>query len=212
MIAIIDYKMGNLGSVEKAVSYLGYETVITNSPDIVRSADGVILPGVGAFEAGMQALEESRMIGTIADFIKTGRPFLGICLGMQLLFESSEETLAETSQQNSECKGLSIIPGRVRRFPKTDGLKIPQIGWNNLIQVKNQIFTENEYMYFVHSYYCDAAEKEDIAAYAEYGIIYPAAIIHGNIYAAQFHPEKSGEAGLAILQRWCGLTKGEHTW
>lgn len=207
MIAIIDYGMGNLGSVEKAVTYLGYESVITDSTDIIRSAAGVILPGVGAFVAGMEALAKNDMTVAISDFIATGRPFLGICLGMQLLFDSSEETMIESASSDDTYPGLGIIPGKVRRFPQTEGLKIPQIGWNNLVQVKNPIFAEGEYMYFVHSYYCDAAVEDDIAACSEYGIVYPAAVIRENIYATQFHPEKSGEEGLAILRRWCELTQ-----
>ena len=195
MIAIIDYGMGNLGSVEKAFSYLGYETRITASAEDVMAASGVVLPGVGAIGPAMTAIRGMKMNQIIADYLATGRPFLGICLGMQLLFDSSEEG-------DEEVSGLGILPGKVRRFPASSGLKIPQIGWNRLTDVKHAAFTEGQYVYFVHSFYCDAENEAHTAATAEYGICYTAAVSSGNLLAAQFHPEKSGAAGLSILRKW----------
>lgn len=201
MIAIIDYGMGNLGSVEKALAFLGYESVITDDPATVLAADGVILPGVGAIGAAMEALTSKGLDKVVHDYVATGKPFLGICLGMQMLFDTSEESFG-----GEPVKGLSVLPGKVVKFSSDMGLKIPQIGWNELCS-KNEILPDKEYVYFVHSYYCVPERAEDIAATVNYGIDYCCSVRRENVFACQFHPEKSGEAGLAILNRWAKQTR-----
>jgi glutamine amidotransferase len=200
MIAIIDYGMGNLGSVQKALAFLGYESDITNDPSRVMAADGVILPGVGAIGAAMEALNGKALDKVVHEYIATGRPFLGICLGMQMLFDTSEESFG-----GEPVRGLSVLPGKVVRFPSESGLKVPQIGWNDLSS-RNEILPDGEYVYFVHSYYCVPARDEDIAATTTYGVEYCCSVRHENVFACQFHPEKSGEAGLRILNRWAKQT------
>ena len=201
MIAIIDYGMGNLGSVEKALAFLGYESVITNDPAQVMNADGVVLPGVGAIGAAMEALESKGLDKVVHEYIATGKPFLGICLGMQMLFDTSEESFG-----GEPVKGLSVLPGKVVKFPATSGLKVPQIGWNDLSS-KNEILPSGEYVYFVHSYYCVPEREEDIAATTNYGIEYCCSVRRENVFACQFHPEKSSEVGLRILDRWARMTR-----
>lgn len=201
MIAIIDYGMGNLGSVEKALAFLGYESEITDDPSRVMAADGVILPGVGAIGAAMEALSAKHLDRVVHEYIATGKPFLGICLGMQMLFDSSEESFG-----GNPVQGLSVLPGKVVRFPSDMGLKVPQIGWNALSS-KDPILPDQEYVYFVHSYFCVPEREEDIAATVEYGIEYCCSVRHDNVFACQFHPEKSGEAGLRILHRWAKMTE-----
>jgi len=200
MIAVVDYGMGNLGSVKKALTFLGYETIITDSPSQAMRASGLILPGVGAMAHAMQALRDKGMDSVVSEYIDTGRPFLGICLGMQMLFDSSEEG-------DGTVKGLGLMPGRVVRFSPEMGLKIPQIGWNSLVTASDPALRKNDYVYFVHSYYCAPDRPEDVAATTEYGIEYASAVARGNILAVQFHPEKSGEVGLAILNRWARRTR-----
>ncbi len=201
MIAIIDYGMGNLGSVQKALAFLGYDSEITNDPARVMDADGVVLPGVGAIGAAMEALISKGLDRVVHEYIATGKPFLGICLGMQMLFDTSEESFG-----GEPVKGLSVLPGKVVRFPSDMGLKIPQIGWNALSS-RNEILPQGQYVYFVHSYYCVPERAEDIAATVEYGIEYCCSVRRNNVFACQFHPEKSGEAGLRILDRWAKMTK-----
>ena len=201
MIAIIDYGMGNLGSVEKALAFLGYESVITDDPSTVLAADGVILPGVGAIGAAMEALSGKGLDKIVHEYIATGKPFLGICLGMQMLFDTSEESFG-----GEPVKGLSVLPGKVVRFPSDMGLKIPQIGWIDLSS-RNPILPSGEYVYFVHSYYCVPEREEDIAATTNYGIEYCCSVKRDNVFACQFHPEKSGEVGLRILDRWAKQTR-----
>ncbi len=201
MIAIIDYGMGNLGSVQKALAFLGYESEITNDPARVMDADGVVLPGVGAIGAAMEALSSRGLDKVVHEYIATGKPFLGICLGMQMLFDSSEESFG-----GEPVKGLSVLPGRVVRFPSGMGLKIPQIGWNSLSS-RNEILPDGQYVYFVHSYYCVPEREEDVAATVNYGIDYCCSVRRDNVFACQFHPEKSGEVGLRILDRWAKQIK-----
>ena len=200
MIAIIDYGMGNLGSVKKALNFLGYEAVITDSPSQAMSAAGLILPGVGAMAHAMQALRDKGMDRVVFDYVDTGRPFLGICLGMQMLFDSTQEG-------DGTVTGLGLMPGRVVRFSPEYGLKIPQIGWNNLVTVSDPTLRKDDYVYFVHSYYCVPDHAQDVAAMTLYGVEYASAVARGNILATQFHPEKSGEVGLAILNRWARRTR-----
>ena len=201
MIAIIDYGMGNLGSVQKALAFLGYDSEITDDPSRVMDADGVILPGVGAIGAAMEALSSKGLDKVVHEYIATGKPFLGICLGMQMLFDSSEESFG-----GEPVKGLSVLPGKVVRFASDMGLKIPQIGWNEL-NSRCEIIPDKEYVYFVHSYYCVPDKIQDVAATVNYGIDYCCSVRRDNVFACQFHPEKSGEAGLAILNRWAKQTR-----
>lgn len=200
MIAVIDYGVGNLGSVQKALEYIGYSAIITSKPEEVLSASGVILPGVGAFQPAMEALKKRGLDDTVRAYVASGRPFLGVCLGMQLLFEKSEEG-------DGQSRGLEILPGIVRRFPHDSGLKTPQIGWNDFYNVSDPMFRKGDYVYFVHSYYCDPSDPSDVAATAFYGLEYPCAVCRDNVLAMQFHPEKSGEVGLSILNRWARRTR-----
>lgn len=201
MIAIVDYKMGNLASVRKALEYIHLECRITDEPDFIRSADALILPGVGAYAPAMRALQEKGLDVVVKEFASSGKPVLGICLGMQLMLTESEEGAVD-----GNIKGLDLIPGVVRKFPSAEtvgkGLKVPQIGWNKLTDVKGSLLREDDYVYFVHSFYCDPENEEDAAAYTDYGIKYVCSLERGNIFATQFHPEKSGEAGLQILERF----------
>ena len=202
MIAIVDYGMGNLASVSKALIYLHEKVCITNDKDVIRNSDGLIVPGVGAYGPAMEALKEHGLVDVIREFAASGKPVLGICLGMQLFLDASEEGAPE----GELIEGLGLIPGVCRKFPadKTvdQGLKVPQMGWNKLVDVKGSLLKDGDFVYFVHSFYCDVESDSDVAAYAEYGIKYPCAIERGNIFATQFHPEKSGEAGLQILSKF----------
>ena len=198
--------MGNLASVAKALKYLNYESVITSDPTVIESASGVILPGVGAFAPAMENLKSKGLDNVIIDSAFSGKPFLGICLGMQLLMDGSKEGVYLGSAMGDYVTGLGIIPGRVRKF-ETEGLKVPQIGWNKLVDCKGSILTEGDYVYFVHSYYCIPEHQDDAAGYAEYGIKYCCALEHDNVFATQFHPEKSGEAGLQILNKFAMRTR-----
>lgn len=201
MIAIVDYDAGNLKSVEKAFHYLGQETIVTRDASVILSADKVVLPGVGAFGDAMNKLNNYDLVYTLKKVSENGTPFLGICLGLQLLFEASEES--------EGVEGLSILKGKILKIPKKEGLKIPHMGWNSL-NVKNgaKLFkgiTENPYVYFVHSYYLEANNEEDVAATTEYSTLIHASVEKDNIFACQFHPEKSGEVGLKILENFANL-------
>lgn len=200
MIAIIDYDAGNIMSVKKAMEFLGQECEITRDPEILLNAEKVILPGVGAFGDAMAKLEKYGLVPIIHQIVDKGTPFLGICLGLQLLFDSSEES--------EGVKGLGLLPGRIVKFKDKD-LKVPQIGWNSLkFPKESRLFKgikEDEYVYFVHSYYLDAENKADVAATSDYGVIYDAAVEHENIFACQFHPEKSSAVGLGILKNFIEL-------
>ncbi len=207
MIAIVDYKMGNLASVKKALAALHYDAIITSDPKVIESADGVILPGVGAFAPAMANLKAAGLDAAVKEACASGKPFLGICLGMQLLFEGSEEGAEGTDI----IEGLGIIPGTVKKFPAgatTDkGLKVPQMGWNSLTDCRGSLLNDGDFVYFVHSFYCDPADDTVAAAKTEYGIKYCCAVEKDNIFATQFHPEKSGEVGLAILSKFARRTK-----
>lgn len=198
MIAIIDYDAGNIKSVEKAVQYLGKEVSVTRDPEEILRADHVILPGVGSFGDAMQKLHDYQLINVIQQVVASGTPFLGICLGLQLLFDESEESPG--------VKGLGILPGKIVKIPDTNGLKVPQIGWNSLrYPSEGKLFRdvkEGSYVYFVHSYYLQADEKEIVKAVTEYGVEVEASVEKGNVFACQFHPEKSSDAGLRILQNF----------
>ena len=198
--------MGNLGSVEKALKHIGSDCIITSDADDLYNASGIILPGVGSFAPAMDELQSRDLVMPLIDIANSGKPFLGICLGMQLMLEGSEENSLERRETKGVVSGLGIIPGFVRRFPDT-GLKVPQMGWNQLIDVKGRLLTEGDYVYFVHSYYCQPDNANDIAAQTEYGIKYCASFECGNIFGMQFHPEKSGEAGLNILRKFVAETK-----
>lgn len=201
MIAVIDYDAGNMRSVEKAVEALGEKAVITRDEKRIMQADKVILPGVGAFGDAMSRLGEYNLTDIIYEVIQRNKPFLGICLGLQLMFESSEETPG--------VKGLGLLPGHILRIPDADGLKIPHMGWNSLdIKEGQPLFegiSDQAYVYFVHSYYLKAGSEEDVAASTEYSAHIHASVAHGNIFACQFHPEKSGRTGLRILKNFIGL-------
>lgn len=202
MIAIIDYDAGNLKSVEKALQHLGEEVVITREIEILLSVDKVILPGVGAFEDAMRKLERYDLIDPIKMIVEKGMPFLGICLGLQLMFERSDE-----SEHN--VAGLGILEGEIVKIPPEKDLKIPHMGWNS-IQIKKgsklfQGIEDDSYVYFVHSYYLKAKHEEDVAATTEYSTWIHASVEHGNVFACQFHPEKSGEVGLKILKNFANL-------
>lgn len=201
MIAIIDYDAGNIRSVEKALISLGQEVKITGDPKEILSADKVILPGVGAFGDAMENLNRSNLVPVIQEVVKKGTPFLGICLGLQLLFERSEETPG--------VEGLGILKGEILRIPAAEGLKIPHMGWNSLhFENDGRLFRgipEQSYVYFVHSYYLKAEEEEIVKASTEYGTHIHASVEKGNVFACQFHPEKSGEVGLQILKNFVEL-------
>lgn len=201
MTAIIDYDAGNLRSVEKALQALGEETVITRDRDTILAADRVILPGVGAFGDAMEKLHQYGLVELIRQVVQKGTPLLGICLGLQLLFEESEESQG--------VSGLGILKGKIRRIPDTPGLKIPHMGWNSLmIRPGTRLFSglgEEPYVYFVHSYYLEAADPEIVAASAAYGVEIHAAVETGNVFACQFHPEKSSDTGLQILKNFISL-------
>ena len=203
LIVIIDYGAGNILSVQKALNYIGCENKVTSDAAEILAADGAILPGVGSFGDAMDHLNAGGLVDAVKKFTDSGKPFLGICLGLQVLFERSQES-------EGVC-GLSILNGEVRRFPKDMGLKIPHIGWNSIeYDEKCPIFKalpHNPYFYFVHSYYLNADDPDVVAATADYGIKFHAAVWRGNVFATQFHPEKSGSMGLQILRNFVDLTK-----
>jgi glutamine amidotransferase len=204
MIAIIDYNAGNLKSVEKALAYLGEPCMITRDFKDIRQADKVILPGVGAFGTAMEQLKKYELDKVIREVTDRNVPFLGICLGLQLLFEGSEES--------SGVEGLHILDGQILKIPEGDGLKIPHIGWNSLHLVNNgRLFAgidEGACVYYVHSYYLKAKDEQIVKAVTEYGTTIHGSVEKDNIFACQFHPEKSSAVGLRILQNFTKLPKG----
>ena len=201
MIAIIDYNAGNLKSVEKALHFLGQECVVTRDFYEIEQADKVILPGVGAFGDAMGQLKKYELDKVIREVTQKGTPFLGICLGLQLLFEGSDESQG--------VEGLHILDGAIKRIPDQPGLKIPHIGWNSLnLQNNGRRFAgleEHPYVYFVHSYYLQAEDEQIVKATTEYSTTIHASVEKDNIFACQFHPEKSGDVGLAILKNFAQL-------
>ncbi len=201
MIAIVDYDAGNLKSVEKALISLGEEVLITRDKEQLLHADKVILPGVGAFGEAMEKLHKYELVDVLREIGKSEKPFLGICLGLQLMFESSEEA--------EGVEGLGILEGEIVRIPDKEGLKIPHIGWNDLtLNPKSKLFhglKDHSYVYFVHSYYLKAKHREEVAATTEYSTLIDAAVEKGTTFACQFHPEKSGDVGLHILRNFANL-------
>lgn len=201
MIAIIDYDAGNLRSVEKALLALGEQPVITRDAEVLLSADKVILPGVGSFGDAMGRLRQYGLIDVIHQIVEKGIPFLGICLGLQLMFERSDES--------EGVEGLGLLGGEILKIPDCEGLKIPHMGWNSLdIRDGSRLFAgipDQSYVYFVHSYYLKAADENIVAASAEYSTHIHAAVESGNVFACQFHPEKSSDVGLRILKNFIAL-------
>ena len=202
MIAIIDYDAGNIRSVEKAMAKLGQEVWITRDRERIMNADKVILPGVGSFGDAMAHLREYNLVEVITDVVAEKKPFLGICLGLQLLYESSEETPG--------VEGLGILKGKILKIPEQKDLKIPHMGWNSLhLQNDGRLFRgieQNPYVYFVHSYYLKAGEEETVKATTEYSVNIHASVEKDNVFACQFHPEKSGDLGLQILKNFAELS------
>ena len=201
MIAILDYDAGNIKSVEKAFKILGEKTILTRDFSVIEKADRVVLPGVGSFAAAMENLKKYDLDKAIKDFVLSGKPFLGICLGLQLLFEASDESPG--------VEGLGLLKGQVLRIPSFEGLKIPHIGWNSLhFPDKGKLFTginDGAFVYFVHSYYLKAADESIVKATTEYGCHIHASVEKDNIFACQFHPEKSSTVGLKILENFAKL-------
>jgi imidazole glycerol-phosphate synthase subunit HisH len=209
VIAVIDYGMGNLRSVQKALEFVGAKVVVTHDPDLILNADSVVLPGVGSFKDCMSNLKELKLIDPIRKFIDGGKPFLGICLGLQVLFEESEEY--------GPVAGLGILPGRVVKFSSDMSeikngqlIKVPHMGWNNIgVKKKDPLFENIDavapYFYFVHSYYVIPKDKTMVATVTNYGVEFVSGVQHENIYAFQFHPEKSQNMGLSLLERFSNL-------
>ena len=205
MIALLDYGSGNLRSVHKSLLKAGADVRLEQRPDDIGDAHGVVLPGVGAFDDCINALRKQELLEASKDFIKTGRPFLGICVGYQALFERSEEF-------NSCAAGLSIFKGSVVRFSGSNGLKVPQIGWNqlNIVQADCPLYrgiTNGSYVYFVHSFYPKPVDPSIVATRTEYGDNFASSVWHDNVYATQFHPEKSQKVGLQLLKNFVALTQ-----
>lgn len=201
MIAVIDYDAGNIKSVEKALIHLGQEVRITDNAQEILSADKVVLPGVGAFGDAMENLKRRGLDEVIRETAQKGTPFLGICLGLQLLFERSDEAPG--------AEGLGILPGEILKIPAKEGMKIPNMGWNSLhLEHGGRLFQnvpQQSYVYFVHSYYLKAGEEEIVKASTEYGVHIHASVEKGNVFACQFHPEKSSDVGLQILKNFVEL-------
>lgn len=202
MTAVIDYDAGNIKSVEKALFKLGEKAVITRDKEVILHADRVILPGVGVFGSAMEKIRSYGLEEVIYEVVRKGTPFLGICLGLQLLFDKSSES--------EGIKGLGILPGEILRLPEESGLKIPHIGWNSLkFPRQGRLFKgipQDSYVYFVHSYYLKAGEESIVTASTEYGALIHASVEKDNVFACQFHPEKSSEIGLTILKNFIDIS------
>ena len=206
MIALLDYGAGNLRSVEKALRFVGGEVELVPSPEGMKDASAVVLPGVGAFDDCVNAMQRQELLEATREFVGTGRPFLGICIGYQALFERSEEF-------DSSATGLGLFAGKVVRFPDGQKLKIPQIGWNQIeiVQPECPVFSGVEngsHVYFVHSFYPQPEDDSIAATRTTYGVDFISAVWRENVFATQFHPEKSQKVGLKILENFVNLTKG----
>jgi len=209
MIAVIDYGTGNIHSVQKALQLYGAKTKVTNRPQDISKCEKIVLPGVGAFDDAVRELKKTKLIPALKEHIETKKPFLGICLGMQLLFEASQEARKE--------KGLAIFKGRVKKFRGKKGMKVPHMGWNQIkvraLQRHNAIkdcpllkgIPDNSLVYFCHSYYPEPADKKNIAATCSYGVNFSAVAWQDNLYGVQFHPEKSQAIGLKIIKNFVEL-------
>ncbi len=206
-VAVIDYGMGNLRSVQKGFERVGIDAAVTRDPETIAAARGVVLPGVGAFGACMENLAAYELIGPVRDAIASGRPFLGICVGLQLLFEESEEY--------GPVRGLGVLRGRCRRFPHDAELRVPHMGWNQIDKrVASPLFAgidDRAFVYFVHSYYAQAEDPSVVAASTTYGVEFTAAVTRDNLYGCQFHPEKSQAVGLKILANFGDIVRGSGT-
>jgi glutamine amidotransferase len=209
MLAIIDYGMGNLHSVSKALERIGYDYRITSKAQDLRQAQGLILPGVGAFPDAMKELNRLGLVEEIRQLVREGKPLLGICLGMQLLFETSEEG----TDQGEPYQGLGLLNGHVRRFPGRtetgEAYKVPHMGWNRLKLLQSHPVLEGitqGYAYFVHSYYADGVKEEELLASVSYHVQVPAIVGRDRLLGMQFHPEKSGPTGMHLLENYCRLT------
>lgn len=201
MIALIDYDAGNMKSVEKALQLIGEDVLVTRDPKEILAADKVVLPGVGSFGDAMENLHHFGLVPVIHQVVQEQTPFLGICLGLQLLFRSSDESPG--------VEGIGLLDGEIVSIPPKEGYKIPHMGWNS-IEIKEgarlfQGIENQSYVYFVHSYYLKADHPEDVAATTDYIVPIHASVEHGNVFACQFHPEKSGDVGLQILRNFCDL-------
>ena len=213
MIAVVDYGMGNIHSVNKALQLYGAQTLITNSPEVIASAQKCVLPGVGAFDDAMQELKKQNLIDCLREYLRLGKPLLGVCLGMQIFFEESEEAKV--------AKGLGFLKGKVKRFKSSDGFKVPHIGWNQLKKIQNPSLAgrqaksktqnecpllkdvpDNSFVYFCHSYYPEPAETETVAATTAYGMDFASLVWKGSFYGVQFHPEKSQAVGLKMFENF----------
>ncbi|BCN30447.1 imidazole glycerol phosphate synthase subunit HisH [Anaeromicropila herbilytica] len=205
MIAIIDYDAGNLKSVLKALEYLSQDAMITRNKDEILKADKVILPGVGSFGEAMEKLHKYQLVDVIKEVVSNKTPLLGICLGLQLLFERSDESKG--------VNGLGVLEGEILRIPNKEGIKIPHMGWNSLdINPESKLYRgieNNSYVYFVHSYYLKAKNEQEVVATTDYSTLIHASVEKDNIFACQFHPEKSGDVGLKILENFANLKKEE---
>ncbi len=203
MIAIVDYDAGNIKSVEKALQYMGESPVVTRQPEKIFLADHVIVPGVGAFEDAMEKMNRFQLTDVLRDVAKKGTPLLGICLGLQLFFERSDES-------EKDVPGLGLLAGEVVKFPEKPGFKIPHMGWNSIdINPDSRLLRgipDQSYVYFVHSYYLKAADEREVAATTDYIVKVHAAAERENVFATQFHPEKSGDVGLKILKNFVSLS------
>jgi len=200
-VVVIDYGLGNLRSVYNALTFLGGKPVISSFPKDIEKADKLVLPGVGAFNDAMVGLEQRNLVELLRDALTSGRVYLGICLGLQILFEKSEE---------GNIPGLGIFKGEVRRFSEKDKIKVPHIGWNSVSKLReNKKFLngvkDNSYFYFDHSYYADPADKSMVTGLTKYGIDFTSVVLKDNIYAVQFHPERSQKLGLKILENFLKL-------
>ena len=204
MITVVDYGMGNLRSVQKALELFYPDVKISSSPQGILASDKLVLPGVGAFDKAMEELKERNLAEAIVKFIEKGRPFLGVCLGLQLLFSESEE--------GGKAKGLNVLKGSVKKFKETKGLKIPHMGWNSILTTRGKSqaailkgVKDGSFMYFVHSYYVESEDKTIVLCQTKYGDIFTSGVHKDNIYAFQFHPEKSQACGLKIVENFVGI-------